>query len=339
MATIISTLNPKMFSSELVRLEFSCTAASMVFSIKQGNAEIFSQTYFPDEHKQVFIYDLDKFLEAHIDEFCGQFSFFVDGTECGEVTVIVCHSAVAEPANTFYPDFFFTPSMGERDTALGRYETVTALTDTDTDVDAFCTYRADDGTIKSKKIKLTSLNGWAAINVSPDQFCDAQCGTLLSYMVKAGNRIARYRVLANAPDVDPAVIFLNSFGCWETIHLTGSKQVTPSYTRSTALFDGQSRIYDIAEVMSFKARTGPLRPAMVPVALDLARAKDVFLLDADGTPGGRLTVTDVDVKHTNEDRTIPDFEFTYRRADRRSAMLSVVRPPKIFDDKFDETYE
>lgn len=338
MASIVSILNPKMFVSEFVQLEFRCTAASMVFSIRQGQTEIFAQTYYPDENKQVIVYDLDKFLEAHIAEFCAEFSFLIDGTECGTVTVITCRTAVEEPANDFFNDFFFTTSMGERDTAIGRFETVTALTDTETNVDAYCTYLAENGSINSKKISITTLNGRATIDVSPERFCDAESGRLISYIVKAGARKARYRVLSGAPDADPAIIFLNSFGCWETIYLTGSKQTAPSYTRSTALIEGQSRVYDIAEVMSFKARTGPLRPGIVPVAMDLARATDVFLLNADGSSGGRLTITDADVKHTNEDNSIPDFEFTYRRADRRSAVLSVVRPPKIFDDKFDNTY-
>lgn len=328
-----------MFSSEFVQLKFNCTTDSMTFSIRQGASEIFSQTYFPDNHNQVVIYDLDKLLEAHIDEFCAQFSFFLDGNNIGDITVIMCHTSVPEPANTFYKDFFFTPSMGERDTALGRHETITALADGNMDVDALCTYRAADGSITTKKVRLTSFDGWSPINVSPALCYDSDSGTLLSYVVQAGSRKARYRVVADAPEVDPAIIFLNSFGCWETIHLTGAKETTPSYTRSTALVEGQSRVYDIAEVMSYKAYTGPLRPGMIPVAMDLARAKDVFLLNTDGTAGARLTITDVEVKHTNEDHTIPNFQFTYRRADRRSAMLSVVRPPKVFDDSFDETYE
>lgn len=339
MATIISTLYPKMFSSEFVQLKFNCSADSMSFSIRQGASEIFSQTYFPDDDNQVVIYDLDKFLETHINEFCAQFSFLLDGKNIGDITVIMCHSSVEEPANSFYKDFFFTSSMGERDTALGRYETVTVLTDELTAVEALCTYRAADGTITTKKVSLTSVNGWSPVNVSPMLCYDADSGTLLSYVVQSGSRKARYRVVADAPDVDPAIIFLNSFGCWETIHLTGSKETAPSYTRSTALVDGQSRVYDIDEVMSYKAYTGPLRPGMVPVAMDLARAKDVYLLNADGTAGARLTITDAEVKHTNDDNNLPNFQFTYRRADRRSAMLSVVRPPKVFDDSFDETYE
>lgn len=328
-----------MFSSEFVQLKFKCTDASMEFSIMQGTSKIFSQIYFPDEDNQVIIHDLDKFLEAHISEFCADFRFLLDGNDMGEVTVITCNAAVEERAYTFYKDFFFTPSMGERDTAAGRYETVSALTDAETAVEAICTYRAADGTVSTKKVALPPVTGVSTINVSPARFEDADSGTLVAYTVQCGNRKARYRVLAAAPEVDPAIIFRNCFGCWETIHLTGAKEVSPSYTRSAALIEGQVRNYDIAEVMSFKAHTGPLRPGMVPVALDLARAKDVFLLNADGTAGARLTITDVDVKHTNEDNSIPDFQFTYRRADRRSAMLAVVRPPKLFDDTFDKTYD
>lgn len=339
MASIITTLYPKMFTAEFVQLHFSCPGDSMSFSIRDASGEIFAQTYFPDENDRVTIYDLDKFFQDHIEDFCETYSFYLDNTKIGEVMVIFSRTAVAESANTFYKDFFFTPSMYERDTALGRHETVTAFTDEETDAEAICTYRAADGSIVTKSVTLDAVTGLSPIDVSPLRFYDPESGTLLSYVVQVGTRKARYRVLSAPPEVDPAIIFRNSFGCWETIHLTGTKRVAPSYTRSAALINSQRRVYSVDEVMSFKARTGPLRPGLVPVALDLARSLDVYLLNSDGSAGSLLTITDVEVEYSNEDQTIPNFEFTYRLADRRSAMLAVVRPPKVFDDTFDQTYE
>lgn len=339
MASIITTLYPKMFTGEFVQLKFSCPGDSMSFSITDASGEIFAQTYYPDENDGVTIYDLDRFFEDHIEGFSNTYSFYLDDTKIGEVMVIFSRVAVAEAANTFYKDFFFTPSMYERDTALGRHELVTAYTDEETDVNAICTYRSADGSIVSKTVELDAVTGLSPIDVSPLRFYDAESGTLLSYIVQAGTRKARYRVLSAPPEVEPAIIFRNCFGCWETIHFTGSKQVSPTHTRSSALIEGQMRVYTIDEVMSFKAHTGPLRPGMVPVALDLARAIDIYLLNSDGTTGSRLTITASDIKYTNEDQAIPDFEFTYRLTDRRNAVLSVVRPPKVFDDTFDETYE
>lgn len=310
----------------------------MVFSIKMGTVDILSQTYFPDESHRVTIYDLDRLLESYIAELCGSFTLLVDGTAVKTVTVMTCRTAISERANTFYTDFFFTPSMGERDTAIGRYETVTMYCDATTAVTALCTYLAADGSIVLKTKAVKSFSGWQSVDVSPAKFTDP-AGRLIGYVVQAGARKARYRVIANPPEAEPAFIFRNSFGCWETIYLTGARQVTPSYTRSNAIIEGRNIMYDIDETMSFKAQTGPLRPGMVPVAMDLARSREVYLLGKDGVAGDRITVTDVDVKHTNEDNSIPDFTFTYRRADRRSAQIAVVRPPRLFDSTFDDTYE
>lgn len=338
MASIVSELFDKMFTSEFSRLQCSCQDTSMVFSIKMGTVEILSQTYYPDENHLVTIYDLDRLLESYIAELCGSFTLLVDGTAVKTVTVMTCRTDISERADTFYTDFFFTPCMGERDTAIGRYETVTMYCDATTAVNAICSYLTANGSIVTKTKAVKSFSGWQSVDVSPARFVDS-AGRLISYVVQAGARKARYRVLSNPPEADPAFIFRNSFGCWETIYLTGARQVTPSYSRSNAIIEGRNIMYDIDETMSVKAQTGPLRPAMVPVALDLARSREIYLLGKNGAAGDLITVTDVDVKHTNEDNTIPDFTFTYRRAERRSALVSVARPPRLFDSTFDDTYE
>lgn len=338
MASIVSPLAGKMFSAEFSRLQCSCDSEAMSFSVIWNDTVILSQSYFPDHNGIVFIYDLDKLFESYISELYDTFTLCVDDSPVLQISVFLCRTAISEPAMSFCSDFFFSHSMGERDTAMGRFETLSLFCDDVTSVDAVCSYLAPDGSVVSKTKHVASLSGWAPLDVSPAKFAD-NAGSLFSYVVQAGARKARYRVLLNPPEYDPAFIFRNSFGCWETIYLSGSKQVTPSYTRSNAIIEGQNIMYDILETMSFKAYTGPLRPGMVPVALDLARSREIYLLGKDGTPGDRVNVSEVDVKHTNEDNEIPDFAFTYRRADRKSARLDVIRPPKIFDSSFDSTYE
>lgn len=328
-----------MFSSEFGRLKCGCPAESMTFSIKKEGTEIFSQTYFPDDSGTVMIYDLDKLLETFIADLYANFTFAVDGADAATVCVIPCSIAVPEPAETFIEDFFLTAADGERDTASGRFESLTMACAAPTEVTAVCSYIGAGGKVSAKTISLGTKRSVTRFDVSPRLFLDDSLGRLIGYEIRAGRRRARYRVLANPPEADPALIFRNCFGTLETIYLTGARQTTPSYTRSAALIEGEFRNYDIEETMSFKATTGPLRPAMVAVALDLARSKEVFLLDHDGSTGDRVTITDVDVKHTNEDNSIPDFSFTYRRSDRRSALLDVNRPPRLFDDTFDDTYD
>lgn len=339
MASIVSDLYDKMFTSEFSKLHCSCEDASMQFSVRTGTTVILSQTYYPDDNNQVTIYDLDKLLESSIDEFCKPFTLLIDGDPVKSVIVFKCATDVSESADTFHTDFFFTPAMGERDTALGRYETVTMFSSTTTAVKAACMYLCPDGSFANITKEVASFSGWQAVDVSPSKFIDKAFGRLIAYEIYAGSRKARYRVLEAPPEADPAFIFRNCFDCWETIYLTGAKQTSPTYTRSNTLIEGEYRMYDVDETMSFKAHTGPLRPAMVPVAMDLARSKEIYLLGADGKAGARITVTDADVKHTNEDSAIPDFTFTYRRANRRTVMTDVVRPPRLFDDTFDDTHE
>ncbi len=342
MATLTSPLNSVMFTSELMQMHFNCTGASMLFAICLGTGlsdEIFSQTYYPDSDGKVTVYDIDKLLEPFISSTDAVFTFVLDHNPLGSVDVVMCRADIEEPAETFLTDFFMTTSMGERDTALGRHETLSLYAGPGAEVSVMCRFLKPDGSLTSKTVELADSDDWDSIDASPSLYTDSELGTLISYEVRAGNRKASYRVLPGAPDADPAFIFRNAFNCWETIYLTGSKQCTPSYTRSSALIEGRNQVYDIAESMSFKARTGPLRPGMVPVALDLARSKDVFMLNADGSAGRQVTITDVDVKHTNEDHTIPDFSFTYRLSSRRTALIAVNRPPRLFDDTFADTYE
>ncbi len=329
-----------MFVSELTTLEFSGVETTLELSLRSGDKDLFTNTYYATPDGKVTIYALDQLLETYISDIYIDISIFANGVGFGPATISVfaCSASVAERAQTFVTDFFLTSMMGERNTFMGRYEILTAFCPEEEEVKAICTYRLPDGSVETIEQSMTSLNGWANLNASSDQFyrADAQ---LVGYVVACGKRKQRYRVLAYAPEADPVFIFRNSFRAWETLYFTGLKEVQPSYTRSHATIAGRFVNYRIEEEMVYKANTGPLRQGMEMVAFDLARSKDVFLLDADGNASDEITITDCDLKFNNEDKQIPDLSFTYRLSDRRNARIAVVRPPKIFDKTFDETYE
>jgi hypothetical protein len=85
--------------------------------------------------------------------------------------------------------------------------------------------------------------------------------------------------------------------------------------------------------------TGPVRNGLEVKAYDLARSLYVFLMNADGSAGDEIVITDCDIKYTNEDNEIPDFTFTYRLAERYTDKIATVRPPRVFDATFDEQFE
>lgn len=350
--TLLTPINPICFVSELALLTISAPGeTSIKFEISQGGLAIFSNEYYPDADGIVNIYDLDKFVAHYLldDNYDNnRFYFTVNDVHVVNYVnvhdpsckVIPCTVAVSECAATFIPDFFLTPVMHERNTAVGRYETLTAITSENTQVLVSANYyNQSTQKVVTNLIGLTYLLGWATLNVSPERFVDESKGRLIGYTVQCGKRKAHYRVLASMPEADPALLFRNCFGAWETIYLTGAKAQEPSYTRSSAMVNGCYMTYDIEETMSWKAYTGPMRNGMVALANDLARSKSVFLLAKDGSTADEIVITDQDVKTDNADNTIPDFQFTYRRASRNTSKLEVKRPPRIFDKTFDKKFE
>lgn len=347
--TLLTPINKICFLCELDRIELATSGeTSVTFEVRQSDV-IFNNVYYPDNNGRIVIYDLDKLLEPYIDidsPIGAQFYFtandvhLVNSSNVHSPGCIILQStaAVAERASTFVPDFFLTAMMHERNTTVGRFEAVALLNDEDEAITALATYYSESNGLQTRLHNITTVNGFTHVNVSPILFVDESLGQLVGYVVQCGKRKARYRVLPTMPEADPAIIFRNSFGCWETIYLTGAKTQNPKFTRATAIIDGKFTAYDITEEMSWTALTGPLRNGMVTLANELARSKAVFLLGNNGMAGDEIVITDCDLKADNAD-SIPNFEFSYRRANRRTALIETVRPPRIFDDSFDTHFE
>lgn len=330
-------LNDNMFTSEFCRLCLKGTPGQKIaLTIYVDGTKRFSNTYTASAAGTVDLYDLDRLLEAEIEGVWKQVALAVDGVQLTPLPqrAFRCAASLAEPAQTFLENHFLTTAE-RRDTLPGRYETLTAYCREQTPVRVFCHYFKAPGAHSRKTVELATASGLTTLNVSPALFEDAEMGRLFAYTVSCGARTAHYRVRAHAPKADPAFIFRNSFYVWETLYLTGKKETAPAYTRSQANIAGRLRNYDIRETMTFKARTGPLREGMEQVALDVARSREVFLLNADGTAGDDVTVTDCDTAFSNDPAEIRDMTITYRLADRRNARIATVERPGIFTREFD----
>ena len=331
-----------MLSSEFTRLSIEgLTVPSLALSIRSGGKAVFECDYVPDSSGRVTVYDLDKVLSALPGEHYNDITISLGDLvlEPLVIRVLNCSLPLNMPGETFVEEFFLTPFVeGERDTLVGRHELLTVYCQTGTEVEAVCTFYSEEG-LSTRTMKLADASGWTEIDVSPDRFVVADGRQLISVAVKCGDRRMRYRVLNHAPEAGPTFIFRNCFGAWETFSCTGTKETQPAYTRSQAHVLGTLRNYHIEEVLSYKALSGPLRPGMVAVALDLGRSRDVFLLGRDGTVGLDVTVTDCDLKHSNDIRELSEVSFTYRLADNHTARIDAVRPHRLFDHTFDDTYE
>ena len=97
-------------------------------------------------------------------------------------------------------------------------------------------------------------------------------------------------------------------------------------------------MYDTVDTESFKANSGILDEYMIVLAKDLARARNIFLMDKLGNATYELSITDSEIKYTNDDEALPTMDFTFRLALYITSLLEPNRPPKLFDNTFDYTY-
>lgn len=327
------------FVSELDVLEVT-TATNVTVAITAiDNTELLRGTYIPVDGR-VRLYHLHKLLSPLIIETVATFTIRAGNTSKA-VTVVQSAQSIGETAMEFLPSFFLSSVMTERDTAIGRKELVSILPIEATlpTVSAECSYWDGTAIVTATKAVAATLTAGAVteIDVSPKKFEDNTLGELVAYEIIAGERRMRYRV-ATLPTSETAMLFRNTFGAWEALYFAGMEEREPEYTRETAMVNGEMRIYNLEETDTAASHTGPLRPGGIALSRDLARSRDVVLLEK-GVTSDAVVITAVAVNYTSADDSIADFTFTWRRAGLLSAKLITARTPRVFDETFDETYE
>ena len=326
------------FVSELDVLEVTAVGNVEVRITAADGAVLLSGTYIP-VYGVVRVYHLHKLLSPLIMEVSATFTITVGGVS-KTVHVVQSRIAVTETAADFLPSFFLTTVMTERDTAFGRKELLTLLPIEATvpDVVAVALYWNGTQVVTASHTLAHGLTTGtvAEVDVSAARLVDTTIGTLVGYTVTCGERRAAYRV-RKLPTADVAMLMRNAFGAWEAVYFCGMTEHAPEYTRETAPVNGSLRLYNLEETDMMKCWTGPLRPSGVALTRDLARSRDVVLLEH-GVASEEVVVTAVDVKHTTADNDIADMTVTWRRSSMLSARLVPVRTPKLFDETFDETY-
>lgn len=340
MARFRNITNGVAFSTEIMNVEICEASATVTFSILKSGEEIFSSAFTPDAAGNIFIYDVRSILEAHIDDVFADFSFTV-GNYTVNCRVFKASVIVTETAEQFLPSFFLSPTNKKR-TAPDRYETLAFYPQEACRVYTVASYY-DNGHIAVREIQLMGAEDVTPdtvniIDVSAKKFIDESKGTLVSFVVRAGERSFYYTVDNTLPSADPSILFRNCFNCWDTLFFTGTKENSLEVKRSFAFVDGRYRMYDAVDTESFKANSGVLDEYMIVLAKDLARARSVFLMDKLGNATYELSVTDSEIKYTNNDDALPTMDFTFRIALYITLLLEPNRPPKLFDNTFDKKF-
>ena len=349
--TVLTPLSALMFVGELSQLTFRCGAASAAFELRVDGRCVFANTYTPAPDGLVTVYDLDRLLDACVETVGALCSISINGTVVspGGMRVFRCSSHMDVPAAYFVTHFFLSPGTEVRITDPARRELLNVFCTEEEIPTVEATYYLGEGIIRmlNRTFALDPTTGHTCLDVSPRRWRDSNPGrTLVGYTVRCGARRMRYVVNDLDREVSEAFIFLNSFGCWETLYLTGLRETLPEYTRQTALVNGFRRNYDIRETVGYKSLTGPLTHGMEPVAMAMGASPAVFFLESNGDAGAEVIITDCDLKHNNDPTTASDLSFSfsaaafaYRLTDDRTARMAVPKPTNVSDHTFDDEFE
>lgn len=338
--TLISNIPDLVFASELEVIQMTTDAPAVAVAIRNaGNRSIFTTKLYPLANGSVALYDVASIIDRALGDYpCGKFSIWVNGEGVHFMTVIRSAVNLSLQATRWTAERFLTTMTGERDTATGRLETLSCYNPKSYACYAQCVYLSDSGELATARVTVPPTETIAFVSeydVSPHRFARAGY-TLVHFTVSVGEMTQRYRVLpVHAPE-SIAFVFRNNFGCWETLYCLGEVATDPQYNRQTYMVNGRFDCFDAGETDSVTASTGVMRFGAEYLARDMARSRFVYLLNADGSRGDRVIITDCSVKATNAYDALPQYSFTYRAAHKGAADLDKFR---IFDNTFDYTYE
>lgn len=354
------------FSSALNRISFSMVGTrseySAKFKLRHGVETILSENYVPDANNEIVIYELPSLIEPYLqDKLISNFEIEITAISSDtnsilkqskiSFTALYCKADVNISADDFINRFFLSTLMGAKVTAPGQKEYLHFVT---TDEDFVSGDEGDQVAVQiyadyvdSEMKKISNVFEWAVsinaaemqiitIDVSPLNFVKKGM-TLVAYKVVVGGRTQMFCV-SQRYDSEPDIAFKNSFGLFETLYFTGTKEDAPEISRSAAYVNGEYRNYHIEENRIVKANTGIIPETMVCLVDELARSTEAYLIEK-GEIGRQITITESESKRTNDLDSLFSFQVTYRIAKRNQNILNVFCATRTFDKTFDKTFK
>ena len=347
MITFLQSISGTYFSSGIPDVEFSIGGYRAAVTMAVDGSTIFSEHLYPTEGK-VCIAELDRLVSPYARRSL-KVSLVIKVVEQAEgsegaisskslsADIIYCSADIGTTAASFASTRFLT-LLESKTTALNRLEYLHYIgTESATATAEYC-----DGTKRVFNLKPVAGNSiYTTLDVSPKQFASSSC-SLSCLFVQAGKRQFRFAIDLDDPDCAPVLVFDNSFGVEELLYCTGTHTVAPSYKRDSGYIGKFCRNYNIQETRSFKADTGILSFAMANWADELFRSESVHVVNFNGgvaNVGKEVIITDSKSEYSNEADELPRFTFTYQYAQRNHNVVDVLRPGRIFDNTFDNTFE
>lgn len=342
MIVILKDIDDYVFSSALKTLQFSTTEDSANVCIKKGTEIILDEKYIPDASGNITIYDLNDLISPYISDNHAECSFKItDNNDEKEFSVIVQQCAV--DINLSYIDFvknyFLTLLVGSKETALECIEFLYFIPKEECSLIVSCTYIDEYNNISTRIFRGNTYkpsDKIERIDVSPNKYL-IPYKELISYTVAVGLRHLSFNV-SNCFDAEPSLFFINSFGCRETFYCWGTQSLEPEFSRDMAYINGMYRNYFQEEDRFYKANTGVLSDAMMSLADDLIRSKEIFLIEGEKI-GKEITITESETKRSNDYDNLPSFNFTYRYSQKNQLVAHFQLGFSVFDETFDNTFK
>lgn len=356
--SIIKGISDITFTSSLTDFAFAVEGVTQPYKAKvvltYRDKELLSEMYIPDGSGVITLTDICGIVEPYlVNRLAGDFDIEITAfhevsgkllaTKKISFTAIYCKTDINLPATDFIGTYFLSSLMGDKVTTLGRSEFLHFVANKEPEKVTAAIYAeyVDDSYNKAEEVFNISVNVTPElaevkkIDVSPGKFVK-EGFTLVSYRVILGNKRQRY-VVREAVDTDPAIVFKNSFGVFDTLYFAGTKTDDAEITRSASYINGRYRNYHLKEVRTTKAETGVLPESMICLVDELARSTEVYLIEH-GELGREIVITDEDLKRTNQLDELYNFAITYRLETKNQNTLNF-RNSRIFDYTFDYTFK
>lgn len=345
--------------SQPATLGFSAMLADIIISTEAGSglfvldlvigterANLLQETFYASSDGTITVGELPALVEPYIQAYGrvtmeASFTDTAGAASISPVTILVGAVDVGMTTQDFVSTHFLTVLDGEKITSLSREERLYAYDEDEATVSA--DVRLPDGSFDTLTAELQAVateDDISQFDVSPRkilELLDTTGARLLYYTVTAGQRKQLFRCIVEQVPPEPSFLFVNSFGCEELVHCTGTLKQSSKFDRQSARIRGRLRAYQITEERLFTANTGWLNDAMAEWVTDLLRSMEVCLWSKEGR-GKHVVITDSKNECESDDDYMPEYEITYTYAQRTQNIMHKRKAARLFSDQFEEIY-
>lgn len=354
MAAVKQGWREAMFPSELNVIELTGCGEQVKVLLKLGDKKVFEATLTTLKGK-VRMENLMPLLRDHttdpIDGVQPQYlSLNVDGNDLASCLLIPCRVRVADVTAMQVVNNAFLTFAGREPKLIPQqakemlywYKFNEDLSQVKATANA-CWWNAETQQVEETEQRLevgeNVEGGVFYLDASPKMLTaprgNQAAWALVSYEVKVGARIMRYRLMPQGMNLAPVtgIRYRNALGVDDTFYFFGAvtEKLKPTY--SAAQIGGVTRNYRIEAQTEWEAQTGPMTRGMERLLHDVAVARRAWLL-ADGE---EITLTGCDIKQSNEWGIAPTAAVSWREAGEGQRLMAPTGV-RTFDGSFDEAF-